>query len=40
MIVLKQGVKGTVRMINLVWANTYIPGYVMHKSVGIVVGNS
>jgi len=23
-------------MVNLVWANTYISGYVMHNSVGLV----
>jgi len=26
-------------MVKLVWANTYISGYVMHHSVGIVVGS-
>ena len=24
-------------MANLVWANTYISGYVMHNSVGVIV---
>jgi len=27
-------------MVNLVWANTYISGYILHNSVGIVLGNS
>ena len=27
-------------MVNLVWANAYISGYVWHKSIGIIVGNS
>jgi len=27
-------------MVNLVWASYYIYGYIMHKSVGVVVGNS
>jgi len=36
----KQGIKGPDIMVNLVWANAYISGYVMHNLVGIVVGNS
>jgi len=38
-IVSKQGIKGPDITVNLVWANTYISGYVMHNSVGIVVDN-
>jgi len=34
----KPSIKGPNIMFNLVWANTYISGYVMHNAVGIVVG--
>ena len=36
--ILKQGIKGPDIMVNLVWVNTYISEYLMHNSVGIVVG--
>jgi len=32
-----QGIKGADTMANLVRANTYISGYVMHNLVGIVI---
>jgi len=39
-IVSQQGIKGPNTMVNLVWANTYISGYVMHGSVDIIVRNT
>ena len=36
-IVFKQGIKGPDTMVNLVWANAYISGYVKHNSAGIIV---
>jgi len=36
-IVSQQGIKGPDTTANLVRANTYISGYVMHNSVGIVI---
>jgi len=35
----EQGIKGPDIMANFFWTNTYISGYVMHNTVGIVVGN-
>jgi len=35
--VYQQGIKGPDTMANLVRANTYISGYVMHNSIGIVI---
>jgi len=39
-IVPEQGIKGSDVMVNLVWANTSISGYVMRNSAGIILGNS
>jgi len=39
-IVSRQGIKGPDTTVNLVLANTYISGYVMHDSVGITVRNT
>jgi len=33
----QQGIKSLNTVVNLVWVNTYISGYAMHNSVGIVV---
>jgi len=35
----KQGIKGPDIIVNLVWANSFISGYIMHNSAGTVVGN-
>ena len=33
----QQGIKGPDATANLVWANTYTSGYLMHNSVGISI---
>jgi len=39
-IVSQQGIKDPYTMVNLVWANAYISGYVMHDSVFTIVCNA
>jgi len=39
-IVSQEGIKGPDTMANLVWANTYVSGYVMNDSVDIIIGST